>query len=110
MATTEEKATSCCAPAVPPVSTSPPAGVGGAKAAVVEEWAVDENQKVTANAKASSKGVLRSSLIFCLLDLEMFDRLILRMEGKGGESRFTDPLLCFLWEQTLFSSMWGLAL
>jgi hypothetical protein len=61
MATTEEKATPCCAPAasaVTSVSASPPAGVGGAKAAIVEEWAVEEKQTVTANAKASSKGVL----------------------------------------------------
>jgi hypothetical protein len=60
MATTEEKATPCCAPAAPAVasvSASPPAGVGVAKAAIVEEWTVEEKQTVTANAKASSKGV-----------------------------------------------------
>ncbi|KAF3330159.1 copper amine oxidase 1 [Carex littledalei] len=60
MATTEEKTTSCCAPAataVATVSAAPSAGVGGSKAAAVEEWTVDEKPMVTANAKASSKGI-----------------------------------------------------
>lgn len=65
MAATEEKATPCCATAtkpVAPISAAAVAGGGGgsgaAKAAVVDEWAVDEKPAVTANAKASLKGTL----------------------------------------------------